>query len=515
MSENKKNVMLGSAAVIFLLLLLNKGLGFVKSITIASVFGANIQTDVYYVAEGLMQNVLIPVTEAVAVSFLPVYIGIKEKNKEEAKKFASRTLMDVFLLAFVLSGALYFAAPVLLRLFLPSYTTEEIEMVLSYYRILIWGMCFYMSNSLFQSLLNAEKVYGYFTFTAMLNNLILTAAVMLLGRKYGLTVMAAAVPFSYFVQFVFLQVKSQRYGKLTVRYAFGDSRIKMLCLKACPIFFGNAIWELNQLVDRSLLSSMVVGSVTAVSYAAVLYQFASNLINIPITTVIYTELAEAFVAGHMEEGAMKLKRGIDISLFLCIPMSFFVVNTAELVVRITYGRGAFDEAAVFMTGQGLRYYGLCFLAFCLNGLLFRACYSLGDTLLPMKVGIGTVSMNIVLSICLSRPLGLRGIVLATAISTSLTCLITMYIFHRTKVRLQLRSFVKSGGRAVLVSVVAAVVIWGLLHLTPIENGFFLFVLAAVLYFGIYGILMFLLKDGVCMEFVGMIQPLVKRFMRKQ
>ena len=115
MSDNKKKAILSSAVLLFVLSLVNKGLGFIKSMTIASVFGATIQTDAYYVAEGLMQNALIPISEAVAVSFLPIYITIKEKNKEEAHKFTSRTITDIFLLALVLSGILYVVAPVLLK----------------------------------------------------------------------------------------------------------------------------------------------------------------------------------------------------------------------------------------------------------------------------------------------------------------------------------------------------------------------------------------------------------------
>ena len=80
MSDNKKKAILSSAVLLFVLSLVNKGLGFIKSMTIASVFGATIQTDAYYVAEGLMQNALIPISEAVAVSFLPIYITIKDTS---------------------------------------------------------------------------------------------------------------------------------------------------------------------------------------------------------------------------------------------------------------------------------------------------------------------------------------------------------------------------------------------------------------------------------------------------
>ena len=510
MSDNKKKAILSSAVLLFVLSLVNKGLGFIKSMTIASVFGATIQTDAYYVAEGLMQNALIPISEAVAVSFLPIYITIKEKNKEEAHKFTSRTITDIFPLALVLSGILYVVAPMLLKLMLPSYTADQVAMSVYYFRILIWGMCFYMSNQLLQSLLNAEKQYGFSSFTAMMNNLILTAAVLLMGHRFGLSAMAMAVPFSYIAQYLFLQIRSRDYGRLTFRYGWRDSRIWKLCLQAAPIFFGNAICELNQLVDKSLLSGMETGSVTAVSYASVLYQFASNLISIPMTTIIYTELAESFAAGKKEEGGAKLEKGIHISLFFCIQLSLFVMIAANLVVEITYGRGAFDAQAVAMTSEGLRYYGLCFLAYCLNALLFRACYSLNDTMLPMKVGLGTVSLNIVLSIILAHFMGLKGVVLATAIANTLTCLVTLYIFNRTKLTIHLRRFI----RPVLTIGVSSMVGLGACMLWMksgiIANSILLFITSAMIHFGVYVVLVVIFRDEMALEVLQMGTELLRR-----
>ena len=510
MSENGKKALLGSAAALFVLSLLNKGLGFIKSMVIASAFGASLQTDAYYVAEGLMQNALLPISEAMAVSFLPIYIGVREKDRQDARVLTSRTMTDIFLLAFVLSGILYMLAPLILRIMLPAYAPAEVEMSVSYFRILIWGMCFYMSNQLLQSLLNAEKQYGYSSFTAMLNNLILTAAVFFLGKHYGLWTMAAAVVFSYAAQYLFLQAKSWRYGNLTWRYGLRDSRIRKLCMQALPIFFGNAICELNNLVDRSLLSGMEEGAVTAVSYASVLYQFASNLISIPMTTIIYTELAESFAGGHKEEGGAKLEKGIHISLFFCIPISLFVMVSANLIVQITYGRGAFDAEAVRMTAQGLTYYGVCFLAYCINALLFRACYSLDDTVLPMKVGLGTVSLNIVLSIILSRFMGLRGIVLATAISNSLTTVITMIIFNRTKLTIHLHGFIKPVAEIIFSSLVATAVCVTWLMYTSAANGIARFIIAACLEFGIYAIIVLICRNETAWEIVSLIRSVVDR-----
>lgn len=503
--KEKKNTFLDAAVILFFLTFVNKLLGFVKSMTIASIYGATIQTDAYYVAEGLMQNVLISISEALAVSFLPVYIGIREKNREDSSRFASRTMTDVFLLAIVVSVGLYISSPVLFRILFPTYTASESSLAVSYFRIMVWGMCFYMSNQLLQSLLNAEKDYAFSSLAAMMNNVILTAVVFLFGHQFGLPAMAVAVPVSYIVQYVFLQVKSRYYGRVTLKYGLRDSRITRLCIQTLPIFWGNAFSEINQLVDKSLLSAMEDGTVTAVSYASVLYQFASNMIGIPMTTIIYTELAESFAAGKIQEGIEKMKKGIHISLYFCIPITAFIMLTAKLIVQIAFARGAFGAQAVEMTAQGLQCYILYLTAYCINTLLFRACYSLGDTSMPMKIGLGTVSLNIVLSIVLSRFLGLRGVVLATAISNILTCIIALLLFHKKKHPIPFEYFVKPLVKILFAVAVSTVMsnLWlraGLMKIAIIN-----FIMAAIIEFGCYILISIICREEVVMDCIGLVK----------
>ena len=503
--KEKKNTFLDAAVILFFLTFVNKLLGFVKSMTIASIYGATIQTDAYYVAEGLMQNVLISISEALAVSFLPIYISIREKYKEDSKGFTSRTMTDVFILAIFVSVVLYISAPILFRVLFPAYTLEESQLAVSYFRIMVWGMCFYMSNQLLQSLLNAEKNYGFSSLAAMMNNVILTAIVLLFGHKFGLTAMAVAVPVSYVVQYIFLQIRSKKYGCVTLKYGLRDSRITRLCIQTLPIFWGNAFSELNQLVDKSLLSGMEEGTVTAVSYAGVLYQFASNMIGIPMTTIIYTELAESFAAGKIKEGMEKMEKGIHISLFFCIPITIFIIMTADLIVSIAFGRGAFGEYAVALTAQGLRCYVLYLTAFCVNTLLFRACYSLGDTAMPMKIGMGTVGLNIVLSITLSKYLGLSGVVLATAISNIATCFFALYIFNRKKQAINFCYFIVPIIKIGLATMIATGICEVWLQSKLVSNKILVFSIAVILEFGSFIILTIIGKEEIAMEGVRLVR----------
>ena len=123
-------------------------------------------------------------------------------------------------------------------------------------------------------------------------------------------------------------------------------------------------------------------------------------------------------------------------------------------------------------------------------------------MLPMKVGLGTVSLNIVLSIILAHFLGLKGVVLATAIANTLTSAVTMYIFNRTKIRIHLRQFMHSGIMILAASVAGmlAAVFW--IKSGIITNGILLFITAACLDFGIYGVLMILTKNEIMMEMLS-------------
>ena len=114
--KEKKNTFLDAAVILFFLTFVNKLLGFVKSMTIASIYGATIQTDAYYVAEGLMQNVLISISEALAVSFLPIYISIREKDKEDSKGYKPDDDRCIHTSNFCIGCIVYFSTDIISRL---------------------------------------------------------------------------------------------------------------------------------------------------------------------------------------------------------------------------------------------------------------------------------------------------------------------------------------------------------------------------------------------------------------
>jgi putative peptidoglycan lipid II flippase len=117
---------------------------------------------------------------------------------------------------------------------------------------------------------------------------------------------------------------------------------------------------------------------------------------------------------------------------LIVPATVGTMIFAEPVVKLLFGRGAFDTNAVGMTSNVLFYYSIGMIGIGFREILSRAFFSLKDTKTPMiNAAIGMV-LNIVLNIIFSKFLGIGGLALATSISAIFTGIL-MLITLRNKI----------------------------------------------------------------------------------
>ncbi len=198
-------------------------------------------------------------------------------------------------LAIVVSVGLYISSPVLFRILFPTYTASESSLAVSYFRIMVWGMCLHVQSVIAEP---SECGKGLCIFFSGGDDeqcdpdggcLPVWASVRIAGNGgggAGILYCPVCVPSG----------EEQILWKSDAEIWTEGFQNHQTLYTDVAYLLGNAFSEINQLVDKSLLSAMEDGTVTAVSYASVLYQFASNMIGIPMTTIIYTELAESFAA---------------------------------------------------------------------------------------------------------------------------------------------------------------------------------------------------------------------------
>ena len=441
-----KNNIYKDSMKVFIIAFFAKVLGFLKTVIQASFLGASLDTDAFNVANGFVNNILYMLSLAIAVSFVPLYTQHRLKGKEESEKFGTKVITALLIASVGIAFILALLSPVIIHIIAPSYSGEVFDKSVSYFRVLAIGFSFSMGAHIYSSLLNAEKVYGYTSLCSICNSLILVIFIILLSNKIGLWALVISVPVSYMVQWLALYIKGRRFAKISLKYGIKDEAIKNLLLVAAPVLISQATVEINQVIDKALLTTVTTGAVTAVSYAASLYLFATALISTPLSTVMFTELSEAGAKKNYARMGVILTKCYKFIIIVCIPITIIIRMCSTDIVSIVYAHGNYGGDAILNTAIGLSMYGLCLFPVCIKTVLGRAYYALEDTRRPMVIGIIEVVVNITLSVILVKSYGIAGVVGATAIASAMTMVIMVVDFDKKYIKVldkqNLKSFVK-------------------------------------------------------------------------
>ena len=504
----KKNV-IKATLLVFVLSFIAKIIGFIKSIIQASYFGATYETDAFNIASGFVSNILYMFTMAVSVAFVPLYIQHKQKDEDNGKKFATKVLTVLFIAALFLSIVLLIGSPIVVRIIAPSYTGEIFELTNQYFKVLVIGFSFSLVANMYTNLLNAEKIYGFSSFASIINSIVLIVCIMTLSKQFGVWALVISIPLSYFIQWVTLSIRGRNYASISVKYGLKDDGIKILLVQALPVLISQATVEINQVVDRALLTSVGDGTLTAVSYAAVLYQFATTLISTPLSTVMFTELSEAGAKNDKSSIKSILLNCYKVTLIICIPVIIVMFYCSYDIVEIVYGHGNYSDTAIFQTSVGLKMYGLCLLPVCIKTVLSRAYYAMNDTKRPMIISVIEVALNIILSILLVKPYGIIGVVGATAIASFVLIIVMLIDYNKNYISVITWNVVKDYWKIAIGALVLGVIMY-VLRSTTVANCLVDFLIKSILVFVTFFAMLVVLKDSDFLYFVNKIHVTINR-----
>ena len=428
--NRKQNNILSASLVVFFLTFLSKILGFVRSILQASIYGVSAQTDAYNIAYGFESNILYMFAVSISVTLIPFYFKNKNESIEKAKQFATKAITGLFILGCLFSAFLVAGSSSIVKIIAPSYDGDILQQTISYLQVLCLGFVFALVANLYTHVLNAERKYFISTVTLLINSSVIIIFMLIFNSAFGIWALVLSVPVAHVFQCVFLYIIGNQYAKISFRYGLKDESFKSMMVQAIPVLLSQATIEINQMVDKALLTGLEVGTLTAVSYAAVLYNFVGTLVSAPIYSVVFTELSDAGSINDYNKVADLCKIACKLIAFICVPIIVTICFCATEIVSIVFGHGEYTEMAINQSAIALKMYSMCLLPGTLKALLNRAFYAKNDTKRPMAIGFIEVALNIALSIMLVRDYGIVGVVGATAIATLIATIMRIFVFER-------------------------------------------------------------------------------------
>ena len=409
--------------------LATKVLGYTRDAMLVAVFGGGALTDAYYAAFRILNVFRRTVGEgAVNAGFIPALEKEKAVSREHGLRFfnAAWTLVFFFSLILAVLGAVFREELVKLTSYGFTVRPEQFMLTAAVTAILMPHLIFVNVSALFQAALNAAgrfflpalapaafsiSIIGYLFF-------INRPGAANLPEDHKIMGLAAAATLSGLIQVIILlpMLKREGFG-LSFTNPFKNPATARSLLMAAPTAAVMAQDQLSLFVNTIYASFLEPGSITAIYNAARIIQFPVSLFAAAAAAVTLPELSKHSALNRSEEFSSVLDTAFKTSALIIIPAALGLMALSLPICRTLFEHGRFTREQSFLTSGVLFYLSLGLAGFGVNKLAASACYGAGDVKTPVKIVLFQTALNALLCFLLMRPMGARGLALATALSS--------------------------------------------------------------------------------------------------
>jgi len=422
------------AGIVIIATIFCRILGLGREIVISNRFGAGIETDAFFIAfmiPNLLRSFL--GEGALNSTFIPIFAEyLTNHDRKKAEYFASNVLNILIIILIVVVILGIWGAPLLINIIAIGFKNNiyKYQLAISLTRIIFPYIGFVAVAALFMGILNS---YDHFLVPAlapaMLNISVIVFA-LTLSSKYGIFAIAWGVILGGIGQaLIQAPVLARKKLKYSFVVDFNDPGVKKLLKLLVPVMIGLAITQINVIVDRTIASTLIDGSISALYYSNRLVQFPLGAFGIAISIAIFPTLAKQTAKNNITEFKKSLLFGLKILLFITIPSAVGLMVLKDSLIRLIYEHGMFSKMATNMTASALLYYSIGLFAFACVRLITMSFYALKDTKTPVKIGIYIVFINIALDLILIRYLAHSGLALATSVAAILNLVILLKVLQ--------------------------------------------------------------------------------------
>ena len=413
--------------------------GFVREVVVAAFFGAGTAMDIF-VAAYTIPNLLCRVLgeSAVESGFMPLFKGMHSRgDRPRAWLLAGRTLSG---LALVLSVVVVFgiaASPFLVGVVAHGFRGEVAEAAVHMTRLMFpFGLAIGLAALLGAILLAFERYRVYSLAPVLLNVGIIASVLTLSGRigyvSLGVGVLLGGV-LQFLVQVPFVNALARQDGQRVfgAGLGWGDPDVRRVGRLTMPVVAAAAIQRVGVVVDRTIASFLVPGSISSLYYSFRLVHLPYAILALAAGRSVAPVLAEQFALGRHREFSRTVAAGTRMIFAYLAPVTVLAVMLARPIVGLVYQRGAFDRTDLAMTASAFALYSVGLVAMGVVFLLVRAFAARLDTKTPVKVSIAAFFLNVGLNLALVRtPLRHAGLALASSLAFAAHAVVLYSLLNR-------------------------------------------------------------------------------------
>lgn len=398
-------------------------LGFARDIVIATFLGTGAVADAALVAMRLPNLFRRLFGEgAFNAAFVPGFTALEVAHGRAAStRFAAEAASGLALLLLAISVLAEIFMPFVASLLAPGFLDDPVKfaLVVALCRISFPYMPLICLAALVSGALNGLHRFAAAAAAPVLFNVVTIAA--MLGLRGRLPTeghaLAIGITASGVLQLGMLAVAAHYAGlDFRPRLPRASHEMRLLARRLGPALIGAGVTQINIFVDTIVASLLPAGTVSVLYYADRVAQLPLGTIGVAVGTALLPTLSRLVQAGDRAAAHDRLNRALEFGLFLTLPATAALMAIALPIVAVLFHHGAMTVEATRLTADALIAYATGLPAYVAVRALTPAFYAAGDTATPMRAGIVTVIINIVLNFLFMRPFVEIGPPLASAVA---------------------------------------------------------------------------------------------------
>lgn len=428
-------MLLRGTAIVSLLTLLSRFLGFGRDLLVARLLGASIFADAFFVAFRIPNLLRSFVAEgALTSACTPVFSSALTQGREHAAKVLRRIIGCMLLVTSALTLLVITFAPQIVSLLAPGFRGDDGQFALCVR--LTQMMAPYIACisliAMINSALTTLQVFGSSAWAQVAMNIVLIVGALIaipFDPHTATIIMATSVLVGGIVQVLTQLPACARMGISIIPSRRILSReVAEVIRLMIPATVGASVYQISIFIATILASLLPTGSVSWLFYADRIAQFPIGIFSIALASVLLPALSNASAQSDHESFNRNIANSLRFTSFGIIPMAAGIWALALPITQMLFERGAFTAESSAKTAAALQALALGLWASSCYSMVVRAFIARKDTLTPTCIGLITLLTNVALSLVLMGPIAsaesmhtsaralaaLQGIVLAVS-----------------------------------------------------------------------------------------------------
>lgn len=424
-----------TAAMILILTIIGRFLGFIRTIYISDYYGTGMEADAYFTALTIPMTLFLVVPGAMNAVLIPTMRGLLEKkDAKRAQTLYNQMFLIVTVLFLAITAVGIWVSPWISTML--GLSGAKAELATELLRWMWPSVLFIGWAGLWTSFCNAHQHFFTPTLGSVANGAMVILAFYVLVPFWGIEGVAIGTTLGFVVTALVMMPTIRKFGyslKAPTRLE-NDEIMRSMGERVIPILIGSTISQVTTFLERYLAAGLGEGKVAALSYAKQIAQLPTVFFVAAFTMPLFPLLASFVKRGELDQMKAVLQKGIQYLFILLLPMTVGMMLYGDPIIRLFFVRqgGNFDEQSVIWTTWGLVMYSIGIFALAAQDMLTRAFYALENTRTPVIIGAFGIGFYLLTAYFSTPYLNHGGVALSYSASLCFQTIL-LYLFLWKKV----------------------------------------------------------------------------------